>query len=82
MRHDPEADAAYVYLTNNPAPRAAETCELEPDSVFVDYAADGTLIGVEFLWVGEGVRLDRVPRADEVGQALQAAGIAIKQAVP
>ena len=34
------------------------------------------------LGVGEGVRLDQVPRADEVGRALQAAGIAIKQAVP
>ena len=32
--------------------------------------------------VNEGVRLDRVPRADEVGRALQAVGIAITQAVP
>jgi uncharacterized protein YuzE len=78
VTHDAEADAAYVYLAEDNETPVAETRELVPDTVFADYAADGSLIGIEFLWVSDGVLLDSVPRAEEVGRAFQDAGIAIR----
>lgn len=77
VTRDTEADAAYVYLTDEREPRAAETRELVPEAVLADYAADGSLIGIEFLWVSEGVSLDGVPDAEGVAKALAAAGIAV-----
>ncbi len=37
----------------------------------VDYAADGTPVGVEFLNVSRGVDLTDVPRADEIARLLR-----------
>ena len=81
VEHDPDADAVYVYLASDPETRVADTRELDA-SRMVDYAADGSVIGIEFLWVSEGVLLDGVPRAAAVAQALQRAGINTIQPVP
>lgn len=37
----------------------------------VDYAEDGTPVGVEFLNVSRGVDLTDVPRADEIARLLR-----------
>ncbi|MBI3973987.1 MAG: DUF2283 domain-containing protein [Chloroflexi bacterium] len=81
VEHDPEADAVYVYLTDDTETPVAETRELD-DARMIDYAADGTVVGVEFLGVSEGVLLDGVPQADEIAAALHSIGIATSQPVP
>ena len=77
--HDAEADAAYVYLTDAPDAPVAETRELVPDTVMADYAADGSLVGIEFLWVSDGVELDGLdlPRAKAIEAALLKVGVAV-----
>lgn len=43
----------------------------------VDYAADDTPVGVEFLNVSRGIDLADVPRAEEIARAVRAAGITV-----
>lgn len=43
---DEEADAAYLRLTDR---EVAVTADLGTPMVHIDYAADGTIIGVEFI---------------------------------
>ncbi len=46
-----EPFAAYIYLAGKPGQRSARTEEAGPDLV-VDYAADGTPIGIEIISPG------------------------------
>lgn len=66
-RHDPEADAIYVRLTNR---RYARTEELD-DRRNIDYDAEGCTIGVEFLSVSKGIDLTDVPQAAAIADALK-----------
>jgi hypothetical protein len=70
LTHSPRADALYVELSNRPV---AYTENLSRDGYYergVDYAEDGTPVGVEFLNVSRGVDLTDVPRSDEIAAAL------------
>lgn len=60
------ADAIYVYLTWG---RSAKARVID-DFRLVDYARDGSLIGVRFLNVSRGVDLNGVPERDRVASLL------------
>ncbi|HET9982023.1 MAG TPA: DUF2283 domain-containing protein [Longimicrobiales bacterium] len=40
--------AAYIYLAGRPGQRSARTVEVSPE-VLIDYAADGTPLGIEII---------------------------------
>ena len=69
--HDPEANALYVRLSDKPR----EYGRGLGDERYIDYAEDGTAIGVEFTCVSSGVDLHDVPRGDEIAAALRPLGI-------
>ena len=70
---DREADAVYVKLGDQPY-AFGEDIDHERR---VDYAADGTPIGIELLCVSEGVDLSHLPHVDEVSAALRQLGIRV-----
>ena len=70
---DREADAAYVRLSDQPYAFGEDIDHARR----VDYAADGTPIGIELLCVSEGVDLSHLPRIDEVTAALREFGIRV-----
>jgi hypothetical protein len=69
--HDPVADARYlqVYVQWSDAPYAYG--EILDARRVVNYAADGTPIGAEFLEVSGCVNLCGIPNADRVAAALR-----------
>ena len=71
FKHDPEADAIYIYLSEKPY---AYGTDLD-DERRIDYASDNTPIGVELLWVSDGVNLNSLPHIDEITEVLEASGI-------
>ena len=54
---DPEADAIYIQLRALPV---SYTKELD-DNRYIDYAEDGTPVGIDLLGVSEGVDLADLP---------------------
>lgn len=70
---DREADAVYVTLSDQPY-AFGEDIDHERR---VDYAADGTPIGIELLCVSDGVDLSHLPRVDEVTATLRELGIRV-----
>ena len=77
VEHDPRADALYVRLSDKPYAYMEDVSRGPQYARGVDYAADGTPIGVEFLNVSLGVDLTDIPRADEIAVALERRGIRI-----
>ncbi len=71
VEHDLQADALYIYLSDKPYAYGRAL----GDERRVDYAEDGSPIGVELLWVSDGVDLRDVPRNDEISDALRALNI-------
>ena len=65
-QYDPEADAVYIRLSDK-AYAYGEELDRERR---IDYAADGTPIGVEILCVSTGVDLRDLPQAQEIALAL------------
>ncbi|TWJ07776.1 uncharacterized protein YuzE [Stackebrandtia albiflava] len=57
VTYDAQADAAYIYLTDDPATRSAHTYLCDPNGVDgminLDFGADGRLLGVEVLGASE-----------------------------
>ena len=66
MTYDAEVDAAYVYF------RDAEWDHMEvlDDYRNVDYGQDGEPVGVELLYVSEGVNLEGLPHRDVIERLL------------
>ncbi|HEY3078909.1 MAG TPA: DUF2283 domain-containing protein [Chloroflexota bacterium] len=73
VRHDPEADALYVRFAAAPV---ARTAPLDDDRI-VDYAADGSVVGVELLSVSHGSDIAGLPHAAAVERALRRLGLPI-----
>lgn len=71
VTYDPEVDVLYVSFCDRRPGDVVRTGELG-DGRQVDYAADGSVLGVEFLAVKQGLNLIDVPRADEVRAAIEA----------
>lgn len=67
IQYDPEADAVYVKLRG--AVGAIRSKRLDESRV-VDYDDEGSVVGVEFLFVSRGIRLEDVPEREEVADAL------------
>jgi len=73
MKYDREADALYVYLSDKPY---AYGRDLDNER-HIDYAADGTPIGIELLSVSKGVNPDDLPEQSEVIDLLESQNIKI-----
>ena len=69
---DQEADAIYITFSDKPV---ASTKALD-DMRVIDYAADGSPIGIELLCVSEGVISDDLPYLKDVLRLLE--GIQVK----
>ena len=65
-RHDEEADAVYIRISEKPH---AYGEELDPERR-VDYAADGSPVGIELLCVSTGVDVRDLPKQAEVAKLL------------
>ncbi len=69
IRYDPEADAVDVKLAESwRGPLLSRPLDARR---IVDYDQDGKLVGVEFLFVSDGIRLDGAPEADRVRDLLR-----------
>ena len=73
IRYDPEADALYVSFRAARPGDAVRTVELD-ERRRVDYDDRDEPIGLEVLDARDGIHLERVPRADEIREALRAFG--------
>ena len=70
--YDQEADAIYITFSDKPV---ASTKALD-DMRVIDYAADGSAVGIELLCVSEGVMTDDLPYVKDVSHLLE--GIKVK----
>ncbi len=77
LEHDKEVDTVYVSLSEKPY---AYTKRLD-DMRYVDYAADKTPIGMEFLGVSYGVNVSGLPDAQQISQVLEEKGIKVYTAL-
>ena len=66
MTYDRKANAIYVYLSDKPYAYGKDL----DDERRIDYAVDGTPMGLEFLCVSDGVNLDDIPQRQEVERLL------------
>ena len=73
FKHDPEADAIYIYLSEKPY---AYGTDLD-DERRIDYASDDRPIGVELLCVSDGVNVDALPHKSEIIDVLESNGIKV-----
>jgi uncharacterized protein YuzE len=64
--YDPQADALYVHLSDQPY-AFGEDLDFARR---VDYAEDGTPVGVELLYVSQGVDLSQLPQASDLAAVL------------
>ena len=71
VSYDRAVQALYVRLSDKPYDHGRD---LDEDRR-IDYAADGTPIGVEFLDVDQGVNLDNLPEHDAIAKALEPFGL-------
>ena len=78
VTYDPEADAAYVGFSRADASRQARL----DDARIIDYADDGSIVGVEILSPSRGIDLDGIPRGREVADALTALGFVVRSGQP
>ena len=67
LTYDQAADAVYVYFER----REVDRTDQLTGRVNVDYSADGTPVGVEFLDVSLGIDLDNVPHRADVAPLLE-----------
>jgi len=67
VEYDKDADVLYVRLGTKPV---ACTRNLG-DGRIADFAEDGTVVGVEFIAVSEGLDLADIPAEHEVRRALE-----------
>jgi uncharacterized protein YuzE len=65
--YDPEADALYVHLSELPYAFGEDLDHARR----IDYAADGTPVGVELLYVSHGVDLRELPQASDLADVLK-----------
>ena len=63
---DPQANAIYIYVSDLPV---AFTKELDEDRL-IDYASDGTPVGIDLLNVSDGIETSDLPNRAQVEQLL------------
>ena len=74
VQFDRRHDTLYVQYSTVPSARQ----ERRSGDRVIDYGADGSVVGVEFLSPSRGVDLSGVPRHAELERALTGLGVAIK----
>ena len=67
IKYDQKADAAYIYLSNKPYAYGKNL----DNSRRIDYASDGTIIGVELLCLEKGVNPDNLPEQNKIVKLLE-----------
>jgi len=72
-KYDHEADAVYIRISTLEHHHSQEL----DDSRFIDYAEDGSVIGVELLYVSGGVDTEGLPHREEIKQLLSEKGIKV-----
>ena len=72
-QYDPDADSAYILINDLPHSYSNEVDETR----FVDYSEDGTVIGIELLYIGAGVDTSDLPDKDEVIALLEANNVRV-----
>ena len=73
---DREHDVAYVEFSSADSARQIAL----DDATIVDYAADGSVVGVEFISPSRGVNLSGVPRAADIEREVRRLGLPIRTA--
>ena len=71
FEYDAETDVLYVRLAEAGPGGVARTRELDGRRL-IDLDASGRPVGIELLYVSEGVRLDGLPEADAIRSAARA----------
>jgi len=71
--YDSSVDAMYIRLQDKPY---AYGKDLDPERR-VDFAADGTPVGVELLAVSRGVNIDDLPQHVAIGRLLEEHGMKV-----
>ncbi|MFH0847286.1 MAG: DUF2283 domain-containing protein [Chloroflexota bacterium] len=67
IKYDAQADAVYIYLSDKPYAYGKDL----DDSRHIDYAADGTPIGIELLCVKKGVNPEDLPEQAKIIRLLE-----------
>lgn len=76
IRYSPTADALYIRLADGEHGWTEDLGDLR----HVDYAKDGTVLGVELLNArAAGVDLTNIPNADEIGPELERLAFRVTQ---
>ena len=70
LHHSERANLIYIQFDDRDVAYSENISRGREYDRGVDYAADGTPVGIEFLNVSRGVDLTGVPRADEILQLL------------
>lgn len=77
LNHDPEANAIYVRFSDKNVAKTRPARGNSSDGA-VDYAADGSVVGVELLGVSSGVDLTGLPDVRALYKLLAQEGFAVK----
>ena len=72
--YDKRHDAAYFEFSGADSVRQVQL----DDARIIDYAADGSVVGVEFIAPSRGVDLADVPRAAEIEREARRLGLPIR----
>jgi uncharacterized protein YuzE len=67
LTYDREADAVYVYLSEKPYDHGKRLGNRRR----IDYASDGTVVGIEFLYVSDGVDVSDLPEQEQISRLLE-----------
>jgi uncharacterized protein YuzE len=79
LEYDESVDAAYLRRTDT---AMSHQVRLD-DARGINYAADGSVVGIEILSPRrKGVLLDGLPYADDVARVMRSCGFRILQATP
>ena len=74
LEYDESVDAAYLTVSDEPWARRVKL----DDARGINYAADGSVIGIELLSPRRrGVLLDGLPYADDVARVMRAVGFRV-----
>ena len=76
VRFDRKDDVAYVEFSSADSARQIAL----DDATIIDYAADGSVVGVELISPSRGVNLTGVPRAAEIEREVRRLGLPIRPA--
>jgi uncharacterized protein YuzE len=74
LEYDESVDAAYLTVSDDPWARREQL----DDARGINYAADGSVIGIELLSPRrKGVLLDGLPYADDVARVIRSVGFQV-----